>query len=153
MKLQKYEKKDIAKQMLETALRLYKEGEDYFSVLQVAGTSEELLGKYLKSKEIDTSLDSNVKAFILLKKTLSGEEDKVKEAKYALNKPRNSIKHINEKDNQDFAVITDPKYDAEEMLERAIDNWWKLTGSLFPSMEEFKDSIEKQFVSKSPGSL
>ena len=143
MKLQKYEKIDMAKQMLETALRLFKEGNDYFSVLQITSASEEILGKYLKSKRIKNSLDLNAEAFVLLRKKLSGKKDKIGEAKYILNKPRNSGKHMNEKDSQDFFVFTDPRYDAEEMLERAIENWRKLNGVVSSSMEEFLISVEK----------
>ena len=41
-----------ALRQLETALRLYFEGEDYYSVVTLAGASEEVLGKLLKDKNL-----------------------------------------------------------------------------------------------------
>jgi len=138
MDLKKYEKIDIVHQMLETALSLFKEGKDYFSVLQITGACEEILGKRLKLKGGKTSLESDVEAFIAIKKTLSGLDTTAKQAINFLNNPKNSIKHLS--DNNDMTVIMDPKEEAEAMLDRAITNCWMLGMTLTPSMQEFEKS-------------
>ena len=147
MELKKYEKIEIARQMLGTALSLFMEGKDYFSVLQISGACEEILGKHLKLKGVDTSLQSDAEAFILIKKRLFGIDSTVKETIDFLNKSKNSIKHMN--DNNDTTVMMDPREEAEVMLERAITNWWRLDKELTPSMENFLNLMEKRFVSKS----
>ncbi len=48
----------IALRQLETALHLYFEGEDYYSVITLAGASEELLGKLSRKDGNDTALEA-----------------------------------------------------------------------------------------------
>jgi len=142
MNLRKYEKIDIVDQMLETALSLFNEGEDYFSVLQIAGACEEILGKYLESKGRNTSLQSDAELFVAIKRILSRSETTVKKAIIFLNKPKNSIKHLS--DNNDTTVIMDPREDAKAVINRAISNWWNLNRELTPLMKEFKKSQEQK---------
>jgi len=134
MELKKYKKIDIAKQMLETALDLYSKGEDYFSVLDLAGAAEEILGQHLKFKGITNSLESEKEAFILINKGLYQKDISDKDALDFLNRIKNAIKHMGKKEKE---VIADPKEDAESMLDRAITNWWRLQEELTPKMNEF----------------
>ena len=50
MPLQTYDKRSIALEQIETALRLYREGNDFFSVITLAGAAEEIYGKILSSR-------------------------------------------------------------------------------------------------------
>ncbi len=144
MNLIKYEKLDIVSQMIETALSLFLERKDYFSVLQIAGACDEILGKYLKLKGINTSLETDVEAVNSIKKSLSGVDSTFKETRDFLNKSKNSIKHMN--DSADTTVTMDPEDEAEEMLDRAIANWRKLGRSSTPLMEKFLDFTESKYV-------
>ena len=146
MDLKEYEKIDIASQMLETALSLFLEEKDYFSVLQIAGACDEILGKYLKLKEIDTSLETETAALISIKKNLNGIHSTVKDTRNFLNQFKNAIKHMD--DRAETTVIMDPEFEAETMLDRAIVNWWRLGKRHSPLMEKFLDLMETKYVSK-----
>lgn len=135
MNLTKHKKIDVVKQMLETALKLYFKGNDYFSVLHIAGACDEVSGKYLKLTGAETSVESNVKAFKLIKKTLSGIESSNKDACNIFNSAKNSIKHMN--DSDDSIIVMDPKDEAEEMLDRALTNMWRLDQPITRLMEKF----------------
>jgi hypothetical protein len=56
MSFETYEKKIVALTQLETALRLYLEGIDYFSVITLAGAAEEIFGRLLDEHNIENSL-------------------------------------------------------------------------------------------------
>lgn len=146
MNLIKYEKVAIAHKMLETALSLFFERKDYFSVLQIAGACDEIFGKCLKLKGVAPSLEVDVAAINSIKKSLSGFENTHKDTRDLLNKAKNSIKHMN--DNVDTTVEMDPEYESEEMLERAIRNCLMLKEKSTPLMEKFWDFTESKYVSK-----
>ena len=148
MNSKKYEKIDIAGQMLETALSLFMEGKDYFSVVQLAGACDEILGKYVNLKGIATSLETEIAESISLKKSLSGRHSTVKDTRDSLNQFKNSIKHMN--DSSDAIVIMDPEFEAETMLDRAIINWWNLGRYSTPSIEKFLNLMETKYISKVP---
>ena len=135
MELKKYEKIGIARLLLEKALSVYEEGDNYFAALHLAGASEEILGKYLNAKGLKTSLESEKEAFILINKKLFNREISGKEAISFLNKTKNAIKHMDDKN--DTFVVMDPKEDAEAMLDRALTNWWRLEQVFTTSMEKF----------------
>ncbi len=137
MELKKYEKNDISCSLLEKALSIYEEGDNYFAALHLAAASEEILGKYLQAKGLQTSLESEKEALIVIKEKLFKEKMPEKEAINFLNKAKNAIKHMNVNDSNDKSVVMDPKEDAETMLERAITNWWRLGQELTPSMKKF----------------
>lgn len=48
MSAESYDSLSIAKAQLDTAIRLYFEAEDLFSVITLAGAAEEILGKHLE---------------------------------------------------------------------------------------------------------
>ena len=135
MELKKYEKINIAKILLDKALNIYFDEENYFAVLHLAGASDEILGKYLKEKNIESSFETEKKAFILVSKALNIEEVEEKYAADVINAGRNAIKHMN--DDVDKFVLMDPKFDAEAMLNRAITNWWRLEKELSKTMNKF----------------
>lgn len=62
MSEQTFDRKSIALRQLETALRLYFEGEDYFSVITLAAVADEIFGKLLTARGIENSLESLKKA-------------------------------------------------------------------------------------------
>jgi hypothetical protein len=69
-----YDKRFIALTQLESALRLFREGDDYFSTLTVAGAAEEILGDLLRSRDQQNALDDLTSGAVLTHKHLFGKE-------------------------------------------------------------------------------
>ena len=124
----------VAVRQLETALRLYFEQEDYYSVITLAGASEEMLGKLLKENGIENSLDSLKKASLAITKQLFGEAPTEKEVVARANDARNRLKHGSPGKPIEF----DAKEEAKDMLDRAIDNYYELTSELTDTMQRFQ---------------
>jgi hypothetical protein len=141
MNLKPYEKINIAEQMLETALSLFFEGKDYFSVLQIAGACEEILGQHVKLKGISNCLENDAEAYREVKRFLYDEKIALKGAINFLNKPKNSIKHMD--GSNDTTTTMDPRESARAILERALTNWWKLERCFTPTMEKFLNFPKK----------
>lgn len=131
---QTYDKRDIALTQLESALRLFREGDDYFSVLTLAGAAEEILGKLLSSSGRQNALDDLTSGSVLVYKHLFGEEAGAKEFAIRANRARNASKHLKAGGP---TITLDIRYEAKSMLNRAIDNYWLLEESLTPAMEHF----------------
>ena len=132
---QAYDKRCIALAQLETAVRLFYEGHDYFSVITLAGAAEEIFGQLLKSRGKTNSLEEIKAAAVSIYKHLFGEEIGSKEFADRANRARNALKHH---DPKRFPTITlDVIEEATDMLNRAIDNYWQLEESLTPAMERF----------------
>ena len=135
MPLRTYDKRSIALEQIETALRLYREGNDFFSVITLAGAAEEIFGKILSSRGQSNSLQELTTAAVLLHKHLFGEETGAKEFADRANRARNALKHF---EAGGFPTITlDLREEAKDMLNRAIDNYWMVEEILTPAMELF----------------
>ena len=122
----------IALKQLETALRLYFEQGDYYSVITLAGASEEIFGKLLKEKSRENFLDSLKKSVSDIHKHLFGEDLDEKEIVKRANEARNKLKHGT------GVCEFDAPEEAKHMLERAIDNYYWLTYNLTSAMERFQ---------------
>ena len=96
MPTEAYEVKFIARIQLETALRLFKEQRDLFSVVTLAGASEEILGKLLCARGIDNSLESLKKAAVAIHEHLFSEPLDPKDIANRANRARNRLKHVSE---------------------------------------------------------
>ena len=117
-------------------LRLWGEGENFFSVITLAGAAEEKFGKCVKAAGKDNSLQSQKQAFAVVYRYLFDEDPDEKEIAQRLNYAKNSSKHF----SQGKTVTLDVEEEAKEMLIRAIDNYWLLEESLTPVMEAFERS-------------
>lgn len=111
----------IAQRQLDTALRLYFEQEDYYSVITLAGAAEEILGKFLKENGIENALDSLKEEVFAIDKVL-GEAPSRRDIATRANDARNKLKHCSPGKLIEF----DAKEEAEDMLDRAIQNVLKL---------------------------
>ena len=129
----------IALKQLETALRLFFEWEDYYSVITLAGASEEIFGKLLSSEGGENSLDSIKKDVSAVHNELFSQNLKDKEIADRANKVRNNLKHWSS--GKQELVEFDAQEEAKDMLNRAIDNYYSLTGNLTASMRQFQDKI------------
>ena len=133
--------KDRALKQLETALCLYFKGEDYYSVITLAGASEEIFGKLLPDGTDAFGIFNKifVKAQQLLRgQPLDADAEKADAKKWAdrSNYARNRLKHL---DSNPQALDWDPEQEAGDMLTRAIDNYWHLNEDLTPPMRRFQD--------------
>jgi hypothetical protein len=135
MTVQTHDCRCIALAQLETALRLYFERSDFFSVITLAGNADEILGKMLKTKSIEGSLDQLKKAVGAVHRHLFKEELPESVVAERANRAKNAIKHgIGGAPTATF----DAEEEARDMLNRAIDNYWVLEQSLTPAMEKFQ---------------
>ena len=207
----------VALRQLETALRLYFEQEDYYSVITLAGAAEEILGNLLKENGSEHELDSikkytaevrdvlwpedseSEKIEELLRKLLEAKEDgvaishdcikkvataitehlspgdpieanevnkignilrsRLNKKDHDIRNPKDFLKEIVRANTESYAlklannardtlkhwypgqpkrIEFDAKEEAEDMLERAIDNYSTLTGNMTPAMNRFQ---------------
>lgn len=139
MALMAHDAQCMALRQLESALRLYFEQEDYYSVITLAGASEEIFGKLLKDNSLgksQNSLGSLKKAVSEIHKELYNEELSGRDVAVRANYARNKLKHWSPGDSK--TVEFDAKEEAKDMLDRAIDNYYSLTQNLTPTMERFQ---------------
>lgn len=133
---QTYDKQTVATHQLETALRLFFEAADYLSVITLAGAAEEILGKLLAAKGIENSLDNLKTAVSAIHEHLYGEPLTKTAAAQRANLARNHLKHHDPDDSP--TVTLDAKQEAEDLLNRGIDNFWLLEKRLTPAMADFQ---------------
>lgn len=138
MSIRTYESECIAQMQLETAIEVYTQGEDYFSVITLSAASEEILGKLAKTRGKTNSLDSLKKAGIDIYKHLFDEIITEKHIADRANNAKNKLKHVNP--GIEPHVTLDVKEEARDMLNRAIDNYWVVNEFLTPAMESFERS-------------
>ena len=131
-----YYREDLALAQLETALRLFFEGNDLASVITLAGAADEVFGKLLTAAGRTNALEELKRAVAAIHLKLSGEPLDAKEVACHANRAKNSLKHWDE--GQDQIVKLDLHQEALDMLFRATDNYWALKQSLTPAMERFQ---------------
>jgi len=135
---------DIALEQLETALRLFKETEEYISVVTLAGAAEEILGKACREQNITNAIEGIQHSFYLYRKIRFGDSaisEKKKSDKWVAdraNHARNKAKHVNP--IVEPYVQIDAKEEAKDLLQRALDNWWALGLPYSPAMLEFHNN-------------
>lgn len=136
MTITEHNRKHMALVQLETALTLYFEGKDYYSVISLAGAADEIFGQLLKAKGIDNSLEGMKKSAVAIHKQLTGESIDGSAIAQRANLARNSLKHWEA--GQPLIVNFDAREEAQDMLNRAVDNYWALEYQLTPAMEQFQ---------------
>jgi len=133
-----YEKDFVARQQLETAIRLFEEGADFLSVITLAGAADEIVGRLAQEAGVSSSLDSLKAATLAMHQHLFQEPGDAKWIADRANRARNALKHLNT--GQGRTVTLDPVEEASDMLDRAITNYWSLTLSLTPTMDRYERS-------------
>ena len=127
-------KLEIAEHQLERALQLYLEESDYISAITLAGASEEILGKILEKSGESHSLNEFVRACVGTGKIIFSEDWPPKLFADMANTFRNDLKHY-----KDGESLTIPREAATEILDRAIENHWKITGSETHYIRQFME--------------
>lgn len=130
-----YDKECIALAQLETALRLFTEGQDLFSAITLAGAADEILGKLVTSRGGESALNSLTNASAAIHQHLFGEHGDRKGFADRANLARNALKHLEAGGMP--TVNLDLRQEAVDLLNRAVANYWTLKTSLTPAMEAF----------------
>ena len=136
MPIEPHSKSHIALRQLETALRVFEEGNDYYSVVTLAGAADEIFGRLLESRGGVSALASLTKAAVAIHLKVHGTPGSEKVFIDRANLARNALKHLNAGGSD--PVVLDIREEAADMLDRAISNYWALTHSITPAMEEFE---------------
>jgi hypothetical protein len=136
MAIKSYLRECVALEQLEVALRLWETGEDFLSVITLAGAAEEVLGKCLAAEGVPNSLDDLKAGVAAMHRHLYGENLEAKGVVSRANRTRNSLKHFDP--SQEPSISLDAREEARDMLNRAMDNYWRLKTSLTPAMERFQ---------------
>ena len=112
------------------ALRLYEEGEDYYSVITLAGAAEEIFGKLSRRMGLDCALDRLKATLPMLSERFLQQELGTREAADSVNRAKNWLKHGKE------PISFDASFEAEDMLERAIQNSLAIVTSIVDESSE-----------------
>lgn len=130
-----FDKVAIARSQLETALQLFRDGKDLFSVITLAGAAEEILGNLLNERGQDNALRALQRAAADMYRHLFGEEAGAKQFAQRANRARNALKHHDP--GQPRTVTLDPLEEATDMLDRAVSNYWLVEHETIPGMDAF----------------
>jgi hypothetical protein len=143
MAIQEHDRKSMAFTQLETALRLFFEGRDHYSVITLAGAADETFGQILKADGRQSSLATLTEATAAIHLAVFGAAlETKKEVGDRANHARNALKHWDP--SQPLGVSFDAVEEAEDMLDRAIGNSWRLEHRLSPAMERFQREVMGQ---------
>jgi hypothetical protein len=125
MAIEAHDRRTMADTQLETALSMYFEGRDFYSVITLAGAADEIFGQILADQGKDNQLEIIKKNVAAIHKWAGNEGDTSWVAKRA-NLARNALKHWSK--GQPMVVNFDVVEEARDMLDRAIINLWRLGG-------------------------
>ena len=126
----------VAQRQLLQALRLYEEGEDYYSVITLAGAAEEIFGRLSRKMGLSSALDRLTARLRMISKRFFQQELGTREAGKSVNRAKNWLKH------GENPLSFDAKFEAEDMLERAIQNWFPIMTSIVnESSEELASNL------------
>lgn len=126
MNIGSYPKKEIACQQIETALCLFFEQDDLFSVITLAGAAEEILGQLLHKGGGRAGFFAPFRAVLkLLRPARQNLAEKTRESR---------------EDSEPF-VHLDPRQEAVFLLGRAIDDYQALSGTLSEAMLSFNREL------------
>lgn len=129
MEIRSYAKKEIALHQIETALRLFFEEGDLFSVITLAGAAEEILGQLLRQKEEKPGVEGSFRSIFKILRPAHravGELEEFQRAESA------------------DSVHMDAHREASFLLGRAIDDYQLLSGELSAGMIRFKEVVREE---------
>jgi len=121
----KHTKCDIARVQIEAAITHY-EADEFIPAITLAGAGEEILGKMVSATGQANALARRQATTGVLYATLwPGEVTTPKRVADVANATRNEMKHCDS--GKDSSIEFDAKAEAEDMLDRAIENYFTLT--------------------------
>jgi hypothetical protein len=132
-----YQKVEIAQRQLDTAIRLFLEGKDFFSVVTLAGAADEILGKELEHHGLVSALRNTSEIEARVSSVFDNHPFTAQEIRARANYARNHLKHHG--DPKAATVTVDIRQEAIDMLARAFDNAAMLNGPWSPEMYEYNE--------------
>jgi len=132
--VKKYTKQEIAEIQLERAIRIFLDEQDLISAITLAGAAEEILGELLERQGKTTALTDIVNECVTLGKTI-GTDWKVGTFRQMMNFFRNEMKHHRKGEGLDNIPI--PAEAVHEIIKRAAENLWRLTGTQSDQVQRF----------------
>ena len=134
----KLSKIEIAQIQLDRAISLFFNENDYISAITLAGAAEEILGKLLVKENVGKrpALKELIESSIEIHKKFHEEELLEKEIVQVANYYRNNCKHFGSGEDLLFSV----DFEAAHLIDRASENYFKLTNSETPGMVRFRES-------------
>lgn len=124
----------MAIRQLETAIALYYEGSDFYSVITLAGAADTVLGQALKRRGQQSELH-RIRAAVQEVSAYMGHQMYGKQVIERANLARNALKHWD--DDQPPDIAFDAPREAADILNRVVINYWSLFGELRPPMQRF----------------
>jgi len=146
-----YRKDEIAAGLLETALELYFNGRDGFSVIHLAAASEEVIAGMIKGKRDtnnaahpfeQTAREQEISALRAIHGT-HGTKRTEKEIGTYLNEVRNQTKHHDPKSDPDVIALS-LGLEVESVLWRAIENYVRYFGNPSQSVMRFLREVTER---------
>ncbi|KVQ74814.1 hypothetical protein WK07_22660 [Burkholderia multivorans] len=122
-------KLDVATELLTQALRLFLEGKAYFAALNLAGAAEEVFGKFVEEHGGVPALHNMRDVALHFAERFRDEGDEYVPLSKAKQQMADLINHAkNTTKHRITDVDFDPKEEAQDLLDRAVDNysWLKL---------------------------
>lgn len=127
-------KLNVAEQQLERALCLFFNEKYYISSITLSGAADEILGKIRESNG-ELSAYNELKNLFHFFHTSTNQDALTNiEFKELANGIRNGLKHFRDGECMDF----NPEQEAVNILDRAIENYFEITGKESDLMEQFK---------------
>ena len=133
--VKRFTKQEIALEQLETALRLYEAGGEFFSVITLSGAAEEIYRRLLQERGGTGALEALAKGAAALHRHETGVSLPLDGFYEFGNWVKNASKHHS---RGEATIICDAEEWAADYLQRAITNYFALTGDASPTMLKFE---------------
>jgi len=130
--VQTYTKQEIAELQLDRAICIFLDEQDFISAITLAGAAEEILGELLELQGKTSALTDIVNECVNLGNAI-GHEWKTGTFKHMMNFFRNEMKH-HDKGLDSMPIPAEAVY---EIINRAAENLWRLTGSQSEQVQRF----------------
>ena len=127
-----YTKQELAEHQLNRAIRLLLDEKDAISAITLAGAAEEILGELVKLNGGTHARQEFIDECIAQGSLYLKEEWKPKDFAEITNYFRNELKHYVE--GSDITVTAECAYD---IIERAAENLWRLTGRYSDQVQRY----------------
>ncbi|WP_036169631.1 hypothetical protein [Massilia sp. 9096] len=120
-------KMQVGQELLECGLQMYFDGA-YFAALHLAGGADEILGGYVTRGGTDSAFEGMRAGALRISAYIGGPPATEKGITHVMNYARNRTKHLDEEGDDE--ILFDPKREAEDMLGRALTNYFGIMSRL-----------------------
>ena len=134
MPLVRTPKHAVASELLNSAMKLYLQGDNYYSALHLGGAAEEVLSVYARGINLVPCYDNTKQAIVSMAPMWPGAENEDNERAVTdlMNEAKNAVKH--KRGSRDDWVEFDPREEAGEVIERALSTYLQIRDALALSL-------------------